>query len=79
MSNRIQIPYTVPVEVVVDVDTGEVLRVVVIDEEIALEAAADGTVTVHDDSYQPVEDKAAAQAAVEIAESADWPAWDHGW
>lgn len=72
---EVQVSYSVPVEVVVDLDTGEVRRVVVIDEEIAL----DKTAGVNTREYAPVEDEKVAARAIEIAENAVWPVWENGW
>lgn len=74
---EVQVAYTVPVEVVVDLDTGEVSRVVVIDEEVALDSSPRGGVNTRE--YLPVEDKKIVAQAIGIAENAMWPAWENGW
>jgi hypothetical protein len=70
-----QVSYIVPVEVVVDTDTGTVQRVVVIDEGIQLDADDN----VHGEGYTPLADAAARARAREIADTAEWPGWQHGW
>ena len=72
---EVQVAYSVPVEVVVDLDTGEVRRVVVIDEEIAL----DRQIGVNTREYMPVKDKKVVAQAIGIAENSEWPAWENGW
>lgn len=72
----VQVSYTVPVEVVVDTDTGEVKSVVVIEESIEIDHR-DGT--VHTDGYAELTDPLVRARAVEIAENSEWPAWEHGW
>ena len=70
-----QVSYTAPIEVVVDTDTGTVQRVVVIDEGIQLDAGDN----VHGEGYTPLEDESARDRARHIADTAAWPAWQHGW
>ena len=72
---RTQVSYTAPIEVVIDTDTGTVERVVVIDEGIQLDAGDN----VHGDGYTPLADETVRARARAIAESAPWPAWQHGW
>lgn len=59
---EVEIEYTVPVIVTVDIENGEVVRVVVDDER--------ATPVICADPDYP--------AAVEIAEHADWPMWGFG-
>jgi len=61
---ELQIAGTVPISVTVDLETGQVTEVRVIDEEVTLDPAPDG-----DRDYA---------RAVEAAEDADWPAWEFG-
>jgi hypothetical protein len=77
---RAQVSYMVPVEVVVDLDSGEVDQVVVIDEMIVLDrddAAKDGK-AIHAEGYTELADPVARKRALEIAENEEWPAWEHG-
>jgi hypothetical protein len=71
---RVQVAYTVPVEVIVDLRQGTVERAVLITEGIALdhEEGARQESVLH-----PVPD-AVAKRAIEIAEAGDWPVWEHG-
>lgn len=65
---EIDITYRVPVSVIVDIETGEVTRVRVMDESIeewATYAASPG-------------ERDAMTRAYEIAAEADWPAWEIG-
>jgi hypothetical protein len=73
--SQISIAYTVPVQVVVDLDTRQVTRVVVIDEEVA--AQPDG----YREQYgtgRACSDEQARQGYA-IAEQDTWPSWDFGW
>lgn len=70
-----QVWYTVPVAVHVDTDTGEVLRVVVIDEQVTLDDHV--VVTLPDYSGPAPED--AAYAAIDVAEGRPWTAWEFGY
>jgi hypothetical protein len=74
--SSISIGYTVPVQVVVDTDTGKVHRVVVIDEEIAFDP--NGFTEDRDIYLKPVPQELIDKAH-EIAEQNEWPAWDVGW
>jgi hypothetical protein len=71
---RVQVAYTVPVEVIVDLREGKVDRAVVIHEGIALddEEGAREESTLH-----PIP-SAVAKRATEIAEAGDWPVWEAG-
>lgn len=71
---RVQLDTTVPLVVVVDTDTGEVVKVVVVDEEIK----PGYTLAVDDDGETLPADAPAVMRAVEIAEAAEWPSWQHG-
>lgn len=70
-----QVWYTVPVAVHVDTDTGEVLRVVVIDESLTIDESRG--VTLPD--YSRPASVANAAIATGIAERAPWPAWEFGY
>ena len=59
----VTLTYTVPVVAMVDVDTGEVTRVIVVDEEIRSDM----------DLSEP-----SIAAASRIADEVDWPSWEFG-
>jgi hypothetical protein len=72
---HISIAYTAPVQVVVDLDTRRVTRVVVIDEDVAPDR--NGYRENHDTGEHCALEQAAAVYAV--AETSPWPGWDVGW
>lgn len=72
---RVQVAYTAPVEVIVDLRERRVDSVVIIDEGVSLdrEEGARAETTLH-----PIPSEI-ARRATEIAEdSDDWPRWQHG-
>ena len=69
------VSYTVPVQVVVDMTTGEVLRVVVIDESIEQDPA---TWTRDYDTEEELTEEQ-AQLAYRLADGEMWPQWEYGW
>ncbi len=71
---RVQVAYTVPVEVIVDLKEGRVDRAVAIHEEIAL----DHEEGAHQESTLHPIPNAVAKRATEIAEAGEWPVWEHG-
>ena len=71
---RVQVAYTVPVEVIVDLQQGEVVRVVVVDEAVALDPEKGAR---QESVLEPVP-SAVAKRAIEIAEGGFWPRWEHG-
>jgi hypothetical protein len=72
---EISIAYTVPVQVLVDTDTGDVTRVVVLDEQVTYNPA--GHHEDRDSAVPPNQDD--IDGAYEIAQgAAEWPAWDFG-
>ena len=74
---RVQLVYRAPVAVVVDTATATVDRVVVLDDDIALDAGAEPW---DQDTWCPLPAGGpAVLAALRVAESAEWPAWEHGW
>jgi hypothetical protein len=75
---ELQVAYSVPVEVIVDTDTGKVSRVVTVDEQVDIDLDAADQPLVHDRDYNVITDADLIDKAVEIAKSEDWPAWDHG-
>jgi hypothetical protein len=72
---HISIAYTAPVQVIVDVDTTRVTRVVVIDEDVTLDR--NGYWDNHDTVECCTLQRAAAGYAV--AETSPWPGWDVRW
>lgn len=78
---EVQVAFTVPVEAVVDLATGEVTRVVEIGEGIAMVQESDGLPEVHiHEGFVPVTNPRVRERAGEIADDGpDWPAWEHGW
>jgi hypothetical protein len=74
---EISIAYTVPVQVIVDTETGEVTRVVVIDEHARPDR--DGYCEVRD-TYGTA-DPGDVDRAYCIAEApaVEWPRWQMGW
>lgn len=75
---RVQVAHRAPVEVVVNVETGTVERVVMIDEEVTLERNEEGFAVVHTPGYGPVHDTDLSERAAKIAENSPWPGWEHG-
>lgn len=82
----VQVSFTVPVEVVVNLREGTVDRVVLIDEGVAVDYDENERPTVTVKGYTPLPDDLPGKAeliqrAVEIADGEDveWPAWDRGW
>jgi len=71
---RVQIAYTVPVEVIVDLRAGRVDRVVVIDCGVALnnEEGARQEGLLH-----PIP-RGVSERAIKIAEARRWPGWEYG-
>ncbi len=74
--SSISIGYTVPVQVVVDTDTGKVHRVVVIPEDMTFDEA--GFTEDRDNHLNPVPQQLIDKAH-EIAEENEWPGWEFGW
>lgn len=73
---KVQVPYKVALEVVVDLDTGEVCRVVEIGESIEL-SLENG---VHSfDEFVEIKDEKIIERAVKIADENEWPNWEFGW
>lgn len=79
---ELQVWYSVPVAAHVDTETGEVTRVVVIDEEIRLgnpdTKHPAWNVTLPDYSG-PAPTGVDETLAIRIAETADWPVWENGY
>jgi hypothetical protein len=72
---KVQVQYDVPVSAVVDTATGEVESVIVWDE--AIERRDGEFAVVGADTQVPVA-TGPRERALEIAESAAWPAWAMG-
>lgn len=73
---RVQVAYTVPVEVVVDLEAGAVERIVVIDECIEYDPGEGVRLAT---TLEPVEDADVIEVARNLAETGVWPSWDFGW
>lgn len=72
---EVQLTYNVPVMVHVDTDTGEVTRVVVIDEGTEL-----GSEARDFDTWELLElGSNEVVWATEMAEALPWPEWEHGY
>jgi hypothetical protein len=71
---HISIAYTAPVQVIVDLDTKRVTRVVVIDEDVTPDR--NGYRDNHDTGRHRTLQQAASCA---IAETSPSPSWDIGW
>lgn len=71
---RVQVAYTVPVEVIVDLEKGTVERAVVINEEVTLDHKEGAR---KESILHPVSDEVAGRAT-EIAEAGNWPTWEFG-
>ena len=76
---RVRLIYDVPVSVIVDLDTGEVNRVVVEDEDTKLTDPTEAFDHDADDQALRVDDTEVIQAAADIAETKLWPRWEFGW
>ena len=79
--DEVQVAFTCPVEVVVNLRTGTVEQVVAIDEGVVLDEV-NGEPNVNTRTgYQGVENADVVRRAVELADGPDveWPAWQHGW
>ena len=72
---EVQVWYSVPVACHVDTETGEVTRVVVIDEMLTLDPS-EGVTLADYSAKAPTEE---ARRALEIAESQSWPSWENGY
>ena len=77
---RVQIAYTVPVAVVVDNEMGEVVKVIVWDEEVQFDrddCARDGY-SITTDTMDEITDQDVRDKALAIATNCMWPAWQFG-
>jgi hypothetical protein len=74
---QISVAYTVPVQVVVDTDTGEVIRVVVIDEYAHPDR--DGYCEDRDTYATPIAADIELAYRITEAPDIDWPRWQMGW
>lgn len=70
---EVVVQYTVPVSVFVNTETGEVDRVLLETQNIELNKAE---TVVDTTDWQPVTNNGVEAAALDIAETYDWPAWD---
>lgn len=79
---EVQVAFLVPVEVLVDLESKTVTKVVAVDEAITMPVDDELLPEVHDrETFELVNDPEIRRKAGEIATAADteWPAWDHGW
>jgi hypothetical protein len=74
---KVQLLYRVPVAVVIDTDTAEVARVVVLDTDIAADPADEAW--DHDASRPMADSHPAVATARHVAEEQEWPSWEFGW
>lgn len=72
---RIVVTGTVPISVVVDLETGEVERVVVEDDRSSWDSPPTGW--DQDTTGNPTDEHFAK--AIALADDAIWPAWQFGW
>ncbi|MBS1895455.1 MAG: hypothetical protein JST59_29500 [Actinobacteria bacterium] len=72
---RVQVAYTVPVEVIVDLREGTVDRVVIIDEGVALDQVEGAR---EETTLRPIQSEVASRATQIAEESVDWPRWEFG-
>ena len=72
---KVHVEYDVPVSALVDVNTGQVERVVVWCEGIEQRDGEYGVVDA--DTEMPVDDNL-RERAQEVVDSVTWPAWDIG-
>lgn len=77
--STLSISYTVPVQVIVNLETGRVTRVVVLDELVEPDESSKGGFYEVVDDQNRVPRQAEIDKAYRLAEDADWPAWDFGW
>jgi hypothetical protein len=70
---KIQVQYDVPVSAVIDMETSEVEDVIVWCEGVEQRDGEDAVVIADTQSPAPFEDR---QRALEIVDSAIWPAWE---
>lgn len=73
------VEYAAPILAQVDTETGEVKRVVVMDELVRLVRNDEGFPVVEQQGAIPLHDNETAARAATIAETGDWPAWEFGW
>lgn len=72
---RVTVAYTVPIEVIVDLNDGTVKRAVAVHEGIALDEEQGAR---QETNLHPIPSPV-AKRAIEIAEAGDWPVWEHGY
>ena len=77
LPDTIHVRYVVPGVAVVELATRTVTRVIVDDEAIHL--ADEQEVAEPDDAPPGPAERAAIDAAIEVAETVSWPGWEFGW
>jgi len=73
---QVIVTYTAEISVVVDTDSGTVVRVV---QDVDVVVPADADVTWKEGGHVEPVPADVQEAARTIAETTDWPAWDRGW
>lgn len=75
MPKLVRAAYTQPLEVTIDLDSGEVIEVLAWGGAVVDESLNDNIYRYEDDKAASKED---ADAAYHIAETTDWPGWSYG-
>ncbi len=75
MPKLIRVAYAQPLEVTIDLDSGEVVEVLAWGGAEVDDSLGDNTYRYEDDKDASKED---AKAAYQIAETTDWPGWSFG-
>lgn len=68
----VYVTYRVPVEVELEIDTGEIMDVHIVDEKL------EGPLGVFDYELQPIKGRL-KERALELVEVAEWPGWTFGY
>ena len=67
----VYVTYRVPVEVELEIETGEIMDVHIVDEKL------EGPLGVFDYELQPI--KGCLKKRLELVEEAEWPGWTFGY
>ena len=68
----VYVTYRVPVEVELEIDTGQILEVHIVDEKL------EGPLGVFDYELQPIKGRL-TKRVLELVEVAEWPGWTFGY
>ena len=68
----VYVTYQVPVEVELEIETGEIMDVHIVDEKL------EGPLGVFDYELQPIKGRL-KKRALELVEVAEWPGWTFGY